>query len=75
MIKITGLYKATSKKNETYLSGKTIYGFKYFVLKNNKTKDNQPDYNLYIEEVDVVAVLNCPSSSVIIICIWKKLML
>ena len=50
MIKITGLYKATSKKNETYLSGKTTDGVKYFVFKNNKTKDNHPDYNLYMEE-------------------------
>mgnify|MGYP005848601293 CR=1 FL=1 len=47
MIKITGLYKATSKKNESYLSGKTIDGVKYFVFKNNKTKDNHPDYILY----------------------------
>ena len=52
MIKITGLYKATSKKNETYLSGKTIDGVKYFVFKNNKTKDNHPDYNLYMEDTE-----------------------
>lgn len=50
MNKITGLYKSTSKKGEMYLSGKTNNGVKYLVFKNNKIKDNHPDYNLYIEE-------------------------
>jgi len=52
MIKITGLYKSISKKGDTFLSGKTIDGVKYFVFKNNKKKDNHPDYNLYIEDND-----------------------
>jgi hypothetical protein len=52
MIKITGLYKSISKKGETFLSGKTIDGVKYFVFKNNKKKDNHPDYNLYMEDND-----------------------
>ena len=52
MIKITGLYKATSKKGESFLSGKTIDGVKYFVFKNTKTKDNHPDYNLYVEDTE-----------------------
>jgi hypothetical protein len=52
MIKITGLYKSISKKGDTFLSGKTIDGVKYFVFKNNKKKDNHPDYNLYMEDND-----------------------
>ena len=52
MIKITGLYKSISKKGDTFLSGKTIDGVKYFVFNNNKKKDNHPDYNLYIEDND-----------------------
>lgn len=49
MIKITGLYKSVSKKGETFLSGKSLDGIKYFVFKNNKAKDTHPDYNLYME--------------------------
>lgn len=52
MIKITGLYISISKKGQTFLSGKTIDGVKYFVFKNNKKKDNHPDYNLYMEDND-----------------------
>jgi hypothetical protein len=50
MKKITGLYLSKSKKGETFMSGKTQEGVKYFVFKNNKTKDNHPDYNLYVED-------------------------
>ena len=46
------MYKATSKKGESYLSGKTIDGVKYFVFKNTKTKDNHPDFNLYMEDTE-----------------------
>jgi len=54
MIKITGLYKSTSKKGGSFLSGKTIDGVKYYVFKNyKKKKDSDPDYNLYIENNNV----------------------
>lgn len=50
MKKITGLYLTKSKKGETFMSGKTQAGVKYFVFKNQKTKDSHPDYNLYVED-------------------------
>ena len=49
MIKLTGLYKATSKDGQIYLSGKTQDGVKYLVFRNKKQKDNHPDYNLFVE--------------------------
>lgn len=49
MIKLAGLYKSTSKKAGAFLSGKSLDGTKYYVFKNdNKRKDNQPDYILYM---------------------------
>ncbi len=52
MIKISGLYKSTSKKGEAFLSGKSMDGVKYFVFKNHKKKDSHPDYNLYMEDIE-----------------------
>ena len=48
MIQITGLWKNTSQKGESYLTG--YFGnAKVLIFKNSfKDKDNQPDYKLYI---------------------------
>lgn len=51
MINIGGLWKHKSKKDgKSYLQG-SINGAKLLVFPNqNKTKENQPDYNMFLVE-------------------------
>ena len=50
--KLSGLWKNTTKKGDTYLSGSNN-GKKYTIFKNTfKEKDSQPDYNLLVEPLN-----------------------
>jgi len=48
LCEIFALWKNTSKNGDTYLSG-TMGNSKILVLKNNnKEKENQPDYRVFV---------------------------
>ena len=51
---LTGLYVNETKKGDQYLSGKTMDGTKKYLLFKNgfKEKDNQPDWVLYVEDLE-----------------------
>ena len=51
---LTGLYVNQTKKGDQYLSGKTMDGTKKYTLFKNgyKEKDNQPDWVLYVEDLE-----------------------
>lgn len=50
MIKVTGLWEDTDKKGNNFLSG-SMGGVRIVIFKNiYKSKDSEPDYNLYFDE-------------------------
>ena len=53
MIKVTGLWQHTSKKDEKYLSGK-VGGLKILIFRNGFKKEgtNQPDFYLHVAGVE-----------------------
>jgi len=49
MIYLGGLWLSESKSGKKYFSGKLGLGGRILIFKNeNRTADNQPEYNMYI---------------------------
>lgn len=52
MVPVSGLWKGESKDGDTYFKG-TCGSMEILILKNKfKTKDNQPDFNLFFKAKD-----------------------
>lgn len=47
-VRLTGLWKGTTKDGEDFLSGTVAKGLRVLAYKNKKKSDNAPDWVLYM---------------------------
>ncbi len=48
MVRLTGLWKNTSKTGEQYLAGGLTHTSRLLIFKNHKTTENAPDYVAFV---------------------------
>jgi uncharacterized protein (DUF736 family) len=64
LVKLTGLWKDTDKKGQSYLRGKINNNAKIVIMKNlYKRDDNDPDFNLYVTGVEIKKEKNSSEQS------------